>query len=104
MWKSTTAFPSKGRTIKDRLGPGLWILTVVLMTAAIAVEFFRGQPLSLIGFVFVLALALSAIGSSIEEWMGKESAFSRVWQSRSFSVVVFAVTFVLVLLAMALLR
>jgi hypothetical protein len=90
--------------MKDRLGLGLWILTIVLMTVAIAVEFFRGQRLSLIGFVFVLALALSTIGSSVEEWMGKESRFSRVWQSRAFSVVVFAVTFVLVVLAMALLR
>jgi hypothetical protein len=90
--------------MKDRLGLGLWILTVVLMTVAIAVEFFRGQRLSLIGFVFVLALALSTIGSSVEEWMGKESRFSRVWHSRAFSVVVFAVTFVLVVLAMALLR
>jgi hypothetical protein len=90
--------------VKDRLGLGFWILTVVLMTVAIAVEFFRGQRLSLIGFVFVLALALSAIGSSVEEWMGKESAFSRVWYSRAFSVVVLAVTLVLVVLAMALLR
>ena len=56
------------------------------------------------GCVFVLALGLSAIGSSIEGWMGKESAFSRVWHSGAFTVVDVAVTFVLVVLAMALLR
>lgn len=72
--------------MNGRLGPGSWILTVVLMTVSIAIEFFHGQPLSLIGFVFLLALARSAIGSSIEEWMGKESGFSRVWHSRAFSV------------------
>jgi len=90
--------------MKDRLGLVLWILTVVLMTVAIAIEFFRGRRLSLVGFVFVLALALSAIGSSLEDWMGKGSRFSQVWHSRTLSAVVFAVTFVLVLLAMALLR
>ena len=52
----------------------------------------------------MLALALSAISSPIEEWMGKEPALSRVWHSRAFSVVVSAVTFALVVLAMALLR
>lgn len=90
--------------MKDRLGLVLWILTVLLMTVAIAVEFFLGRRLSLMGFVFVLALALSTIGLSLEEWMGRGSRFSRIWHSRTFSAGVFAVTFVLVVLAMALLR
>jgi hypothetical protein len=90
--------------MKDRLGLFLWILTVVVMTLAIADDFFRQQPLSLIGFVFVLALALSAIGSSLEAWTGKDSAFSRIWHSRAFNGLVFAVTFVLAVLAVLVLR
>lgn len=90
--------------MKDRLGLFLWILTVVVMTLAIADEFFRQQPLSLIGFLFVLALALSATGSSVEAWAGTDSAFSRVWHSRTFSALIFAVTFVLAVLAMLVLR
>lgn len=89
--------------MRDRVGHGLWILTIVLMTLAIADEFFRQQRLSFLGFVFVLALALSAIGSSVEEWTGKDSAFSRLWRSRTFSLVVFFVTFGLVVLAITLL-
>jgi hypothetical protein len=78
----------------------LWILTIVLMTLAIADEFLSGQPLSLLGFVFVLALALSALGAAVEEWTGRDSSFSRFWRSRAFSTAVFAVTFLLVVVAM----
>ena len=89
--------------MKQNLHLILWILTIVLMTLAIANEFFGGQPLSLLGFVFVLALALSAIGAAVEDWAGRDSGFSRFWRSRAFSAGVFIATFVLVVVAMAIL-
>jgi hypothetical protein len=89
--------------MKQNLHPILWILTIVLMTLAIANEFFGGQPLSLLGFVFVLALALSAIGAAVEDWAGRDSGFGRFWHSRAFSAGVFIATFALVVVAMAVL-
>ncbi len=86
--------------MKQNLHLVLWILTIVLMTLAIADEFLSGQPLSLLGFVFVLALALSAVGATVEEWTGRDSSFSRFWRSRAFSAGVFLATFVLVVVAM----
>jgi cytochrome b561 len=44
--------------MKHNLHLILWILTIALMTLAIADEFLSGQPLSLLGFVFVLALVV----------------------------------------------
>jgi len=67
------------RRMKQNLHLILWILTMVLMTLAMANEFFGGQPLSLLGFVFVLALALSAIGAAVEDWAGRDSGLSRFW-------------------------
>ena len=89
--------------MREKLGLGLWILTILLMTASVADEFVRQQPLSVISFVFVLTLALSAIGLSVADWAGEDSAFSRLRHSRAFSLASLVVSLV-VILAIGLLR
>jgi len=84
--------------MKRNLASILWVVTVILMVLSIAVDFFHQHRLSLVNFIFVLALALSAVGSSVTEWLGGDSKFVRFWHSRPFAAVLFLITFVVVIL------
>jgi hypothetical protein len=89
--------------MREKLSLGLWILTVVLMTASVVEEFLRQRRLSFLSLIFVMVLALSEIGLAVAELTGRGSALSRLWHSRTFSIAIFVVTFA-VILAVGLVR
>lgn len=83
--------------MRDKIGLGLMILTIGLMTASVAQEFVRQQPLSVLSFVFVLSLVLSAVILAATEFAGGDSVWSRLWHSRAFGIASFVITFVVIL-------
>jgi hypothetical protein len=89
--------------MREKLGLGFWILTIILMTASVTDEFVRQQPLSVVSLVFVLTLALSALGLSVVDWAGAYPAFRRLQHSRAFGFASLVLTLV-VILAIGLLR
>ena len=80
--------------MRETLGHGFWILTIILMTASVTDEFVRQQPLSVVSLVFVLALALSVMGLSIVDWSGKYLAFGWLQRSRAISFASLVLTLV----------